>query len=119
MPPQRQFQNNKAAASTSSQASKPDRFTPFLADIRLGLGSHWILYEECIEGILEAAAQRQDTTAWFEQLQRLVSGNDQVDRLLLAGSTEPRSRHSRWRRARGDPGSIEPRICCTIREPRA
>ena len=78
MPPQRQFQNNKAAASTSSQASKPDRFTPFLADIRLGLGSHWILYEECIEGILEAAAQRQDTTAWFEQLQRLVSGNDQV-----------------------------------------
>jgi hypothetical protein len=78
MPPQRQLQKNKAAASTPTQASKPDRFNALLTVIRRGLGSQWDLYAECIERILEAAAHKQDTTAWFEQMQRLVGGNDQV-----------------------------------------
>jgi hypothetical protein len=78
MPPQRQLQKNKAAASTPNKASKPDRFTALLTVIRRGLGSQWDLYAECIERILEAAAHKQDTTAWFEQMQRLVGGNDQV-----------------------------------------
>ena len=77
MPPQHQIQN-KAAASAPTQANKPDRFTALLTFIQRGLGSQWTFYEECIEGILEAAAQNKDTTAWFEQMQRLVGGNHQV-----------------------------------------
>jgi hypothetical protein len=78
MPPPRQRQKNKAAASTPAKVSKPDRFTALLTCVRHSLGNQWTLYEECIEGILEAAAKNQDTTAWFEQLQRLVGGNDKV-----------------------------------------
>lgn len=77
MSPQHQIQN-EAAASAPTQANKPDRFTALLIDVQRGLGRQWTFYEECIEGILEAAAQDKDTTAWFEQMQRLVDGNNQV-----------------------------------------
>lgn len=63
---------------TSSKVQKPDRFTPLLADIRSGLDDHWTFYEECIDSVLFAAANKQDTTAWLEQMQQLVEGIHKV-----------------------------------------
>ncbi|KAF3011279.1 hypothetical protein E8E13_011687 [Curvularia kusanoi] len=68
----------QAKASMSGRSQKLDRFTPLLTDIRQGLGVHWEFYEECIIEILEAATQHRDTTAWFEQVQRLIGGIDEV-----------------------------------------
>lgn len=74
---QRQRQR-KPANSVLPKDQKRDRFTHLLADIRIGLGDRWAFYEECINGILEATAKKQDTTAWFEQMQQLVNGIDEV-----------------------------------------
>ncbi|KAF3031899.1 hypothetical protein E8E11_002382 [Didymella keratinophila] len=63
-------------ATTKSQ--RPDRFTPLLAEIRSCLGDYWTFYEECIDGVLDAATKQQDTIAWFEQMQQLVEGIDKV-----------------------------------------
>ena len=68
----------KAAVSSTSKAQQPDRFTLLLADVRSGLGDLWTFYEECIDGVLDAAANQQDTTAWLEQMQQLVEGNYKI-----------------------------------------
>ncbi|KAJ4988191.1 hypothetical protein SVAN01_06287 [Stagonosporopsis vannaccii] len=70
-----QSQRQKIAALDAGfRTAKPDRFTPLLAVIRNGLGDHWTFYEECIQGILEGATKQQDTTAWTEQMEKLVHG---------------------------------------------
>ncbi|KAJ4378386.1 hypothetical protein N0V86_006087 [Didymella sp. IMI 355093] len=66
----------KATMRAATKPQKPDRFTHLLAEVRSGLGDHWTFYEECIDGVLDAAANQQDTTAWFEQMQQLVEGVD-------------------------------------------
>ncbi|KAL1600207.1 hypothetical protein SLS59_005831 [Nothophoma quercina] len=68
----------KARISSTSKAQQSDRFTLLLADIRSGLGDLWTFYEECIDGVLDAAANQQDTTAWLEQMQQLVEGNYKI-----------------------------------------
>lgn len=68
----------KSTAYASTRSRKPDRFAPLLAEIRSGLRDHWTFYEECIDGVLDAAARQHDTTAWFEQMQQLVAGVERV-----------------------------------------
>lgn len=65
-------------ANSNTKAQQLDRFTPLLADIRNKLSDHWTLYEECIDGVLDAAANHQDTTAWMEQMEQLVERNDKI-----------------------------------------
>lgn len=55
-----------------------NRFTPLLADIRSILGDNFTFYEEAIAGLLDAAANQQDVTAWLEQMQQLVAGNEKL-----------------------------------------
>lgn len=74
---QRQRQK-KTTVGASMRTRKPDRFTPLLVEIRSGLGDYWTFYEECIDGVLDAAARQQDATAWLEQMQQLVEGVDKV-----------------------------------------
>jgi hypothetical protein len=62
----------------TTKPQRPDCFTPLLAEIRSGLGDCWSFYEECIDGVLDAAAKQQDMTAWFEQMQQLVEGVNEV-----------------------------------------
>lgn len=47
----------------TTKSHRPDRFTLLLAEIQSGLGDFWTFYEECVDGILNAAANQQDTTA--------------------------------------------------------
>jgi hypothetical protein len=68
----------KVAHGLRSQSRKPYRFTPLLRDVRIKLGHDWTFYEECIDGVLDAAANQQDTTAWMEQMQQLVEGDEKL-----------------------------------------
>lgn len=68
----------KALLGSRSKPQKADRFTTLLADIRSKIGDDWTFYEECIDGVLDTATNKQDTTAWVEQMQQLVKGNDEV-----------------------------------------
>lgn len=63
---------------TSTNSQKLNRFAPLLVEIRGALGDCWTFYEECIDGILDAAAKQQGTAAWFEQMQQLVEGIEEV-----------------------------------------
>jgi hypothetical protein len=42
----------------STQPQRLDCFTPLLAEIRSGPGDYWTFYEECIDGVLDAAAKQ-------------------------------------------------------------
>ncbi|UPX17072.1 uncharacterized protein EKO05_0007448 [Ascochyta rabiei] len=75
MPQQRR---KRSALGSRPKLLKPDYFAPFLADIQGKLGESWVFYEECMDGILDAAASQQDTIAWLEQMQQLVDGYDTV-----------------------------------------
>ncbi|KAJ4351041.1 hypothetical protein N0V95_004213 [Ascochyta clinopodiicola] len=68
----------KFALGSTTTLVKPDPFTPLVVDIQDKLGDSWTFYEECMNGILDAAASQQDTMAWLEQMQQLVAGNEAV-----------------------------------------
>ncbi|KAF1358391.1 hypothetical protein EJ07DRAFT_156988 [Lizonia empirigonia] len=68
----------KGTLGSRLKPKEPCRFTPLLADIQRELGESWTFYKECIDEVLSAAANQQDTTAWVEQMQQLVHGNSTV-----------------------------------------
>ncbi|XPS77798.1 hypothetical protein M3J09_009825 [Ascochyta lentis] len=68
----------KSELSSGSRLLHCDHFAPLLADIQIKLGESWVFYEECMAGILNAAAEQRDVIAWLEQMQQLVHGNDTV-----------------------------------------
>ncbi|KAJ4318936.1 hypothetical protein N0V94_004166 [Neodidymelliopsis sp. IMI 364377] len=68
----------RVAPGAKVKPRTPDRFTPILVDIRSKLGDDWTFYKECIDGIVDAATNQHDTTAWLEQMHQLVEGNDRV-----------------------------------------
>lgn len=49
-----------------------------LSSIRASLGPDWTFYKECLEGIVGAAARQDDTAAWFEQMETLVKGKQEI-----------------------------------------
>lgn len=53
---------------------KVSNFDPVLIDIRKKLGANWVYYEECLEAIINASARHEDTSAWFEQMQKIIQG---------------------------------------------
>jgi hypothetical protein len=69
---------HRVALAAKLKPRTPDRFTPILVDIRSKLGDDWTFYEECIDGIVDAATNQHDTTAWLEQMHQPVEGNDRV-----------------------------------------
>lgn len=73
-----QGQHRKKGFGSRLKLKESCRFTPLLADIQRELGESWTFYKECIDEVLSAAANQQDTTAWVEQMQQLVHGNSTV-----------------------------------------
>jgi hypothetical protein len=63
---------------TKTSFKKVTNFDPLLQDIRTSLGENYVFYKECIVAISRAAVRRQDASAWFEQMERLVEGVDEV-----------------------------------------
>jgi hypothetical protein len=64
-------------ARAKSSSRKAANFSPLLQDIRGYLGENYVFYEECIVAISRAAC-RENASAWFEQMERLVEGVDEV-----------------------------------------
>jgi hypothetical protein len=64
-------------ARAKSSLRKATNFSPLLQDIRGYLGENYVFYEECIVAI-SRAARRENAFAWFEQMERLVEGVDEV-----------------------------------------
>jgi hypothetical protein len=59
--------------------SKPvSNFDPLLQDIRNCLGDNYVFYDECVVAITRAAARHEDVSAWFEQMQQVVDGIEEV-----------------------------------------
>ncbi|CAO2658545.1 Nn.00g062680.m01.CDS01 [Neocucurbitaria sp. VM-36] len=57
---------------------KPTNFNPLLQDIRSKLGPDWWFYQEFLDGAIRATAREQDVSAWFEQIEPLVEGREDL-----------------------------------------
>ncbi|KAF1922100.1 hypothetical protein BDU57DRAFT_438845 [Ampelomyces quisqualis] len=59
----------------------PKKITNFdllLQDIRKVLGANYTFYQECIVAITRAAARHEDASAWYEQMEQVVEGVENV-----------------------------------------
>jgi hypothetical protein len=61
-----------------SKFSQPSNFDPLLKDIRAKLGPDWEFYNEFLEGVTTAATRGEDVSAWFEQIEPLVKGREDI-----------------------------------------
>jgi hypothetical protein len=59
-------------------SQKLTNFDPLLQDIRNVLGENYVFYQECVVSITYASKRREDASAWFEQLEQVVLGVEEV-----------------------------------------
>ncbi|KAF2833791.1 hypothetical protein CC86DRAFT_278145 [Ophiobolus disseminans] len=59
---------------TRPNSRKLTNFNILLLDVRICLGEDYVYYEECVVAIATAAARKEDASAWYEQLERVVDG---------------------------------------------
>jgi len=57
---------------------KPTNLAVLLQDIRNCLGEDYVFDEQCGLAIIRVTRRHEDASAWYEQLQQLVNGNDRL-----------------------------------------
>ncbi|KAF1849703.1 uncharacterized protein K460DRAFT_349865 [Cucurbitaria berberidis CBS 394.84] len=64
--------------ASKAKGTKLTNFDALLHDIRSKLGPDWEFYLEFLDGAIRATARGQDVSAWFEQVEQLVEGREDV-----------------------------------------
>jgi hypothetical protein len=59
-------------------AKKVNNLGLLLQDVRSKLGADYTYYHESVNAILRAIARRENASAWFDQMQRVVEGRDDL-----------------------------------------
>lgn len=73
------MQRNQIKQSASkAKGTGTTNFSPLLQDLRSKLGPNWGFYQEFLDGVIRATAQGQDVYAWFEQVEQLVDGREDL-----------------------------------------